>query len=85
MSIYDTSWQRLREITLSYSVPASALSNSPLGGLSVSVYGRNLWLNTDYPGIDPETNLTGASNGIGLDYFNMPNAKSYGVNLQITF
>ncbi|MEL6649817.1 MAG: SusC/RagA family TonB-linked outer membrane protein, partial [Bacteroidota bacterium] len=79
MSIYDTSWQRLREITLSYAVPASALSNSPLGGINVSVYGRNLWLNTDYPGIDPETNLTGASNGIGLDYFNMPNAKSFGV------
>ncbi|MFK7926224.1 MAG: SusC/RagA family TonB-linked outer membrane protein [Bacteroidia bacterium] len=85
MSIYDTSWRRLRELTLSYRVPASALANTPLGALSVSVYGRNLWLQTNYPGIDPETNLTGASNGIGLDYFNMPNAKSYGVNLNVTF
>ncbi|MEM6344665.1 MAG: SusC/RagA family TonB-linked outer membrane protein [Bacteroidota bacterium] len=85
MSIYDTSWRRLRELTLSYSVPSSALANLPIGSLNVSVYGRNLWLQTDYPGIDPETNLTGASNGIGLDYFNMPNAKSYGVNLQLTF
>jgi hypothetical protein len=44
-----------------------------------------LWLSTDYPGIYPETNLTGASNGIGLDYFNMPNTRSYAVLLNLTF
>lgn len=85
MSIYDGSWVRLRELTLSYAVPARVMAKTPLGGLSISVYGRNLWLQTDYPGIDPETNLTGASNGFGLDYFNMPNARSFGANLQITF
>jgi TonB-linked SusC/RagA family outer membrane protein len=84
-SIYDGSWVRLREVTLSYSVPSSLLSKTFIDSASISVFGRNLWLNTDYPGVDPETNLAGDSNGIGLDYFNQPNTKSYGVNLRLNF
>jgi len=30
---------------------------------------------TDYPGIDPETNLTGNAGGIGLEYYNNPALK----------
>ncbi|WNJ20170.1 SusC/RagA family TonB-linked outer membrane protein [Pontibacter sp. G13] len=85
MNIHDTSWQRLRELTVRYSLPASVLKNLPFEALSVSFSGRNLWLNTDYPGIDPETNLTGASNGFGLDYFNMPNTKSFGGAINVKF
>lgn len=85
MSVYDTSWQRLREVTLSYDLPGSILAKLPVEGLGISLTGRNLWLNTTYPGIDPETNLTGASNGIGLDYFNNPNTRSYGATVRVTF
>ena len=85
MEIYDTSWIRLRELTLGYSLPKSLLSGTFLGGVDITLTGRNLWLNTDYPGIDPETNLTGSSNGFGLDYFNMPNTKSYSATVKLTF
>jgi len=85
MNIYETSWVRLRELTLSYTVPRSALESLPFDAATVTLSGRNLWLSTDYPGIDPETNLTGSSNGFGLDYFNMPNTKSYGASLNLTF
>ncbi len=84
MSIFDTSWLRLRELTLSYQLPANILGTSFAGG-SISLTGRNLWLSTDYPGIDPETNLTGDSNGYGLDYFNMPNTKSYTATVRLNF
>ncbi len=84
-SIYDTSWIRLRDVSIGYNVPASLTKNLPFENLSVTLTGRNLWLNTQYPGIDPETNLTGSSNGIGLDYFNMPNTKSYNISLNATF
>ena len=53
-------------------------------GISVFATGRNLWLSTDYTGVDPETSLTGAGSNVGgFDYFNMPSTKSYilGVNL----
>ena len=85
MNIFDTSWIRLRELTLAYSLPKSLLSGTFIGGLDISLTGRNLWLSTDYPGIDPETNLTGSSNGFGLDYFNMPNTKSYSATVNLTF
>jgi len=84
MSIYDTSWIRLRDVSLSYNLPSS-LINGLFDGGTFTVSGRNLWLSTDYPGIDPETNLTGDSNGYGLDYFNMPNTKSYSATLRLTF
>jgi hypothetical protein len=53
--------------------------------LGIYVTGRNLWLQTDYSGIDPETNLLGASNAQGMDYFNMPGTRSYTLGLKVTF
>jgi hypothetical protein len=84
-NIQDGSWIRLRQLTLAYQIPSSILEKLKISRASFSVQGRNLWLKTEYDGIDPETNLTGASNGIGLDYFNMPNTKSYGATLSVTF
>ncbi len=76
-NIFETSWWRLREASISYAFPKSLVEKMRLNSLSVSFIGRNLWLQTDYPGVDPETNLTGTSNGFGLDYFNNPNTRSY--------
>ncbi|MEM9299523.1 MAG: SusC/RagA family TonB-linked outer membrane protein [Bacteroidota bacterium] len=83
-NIQDGSWIRLRELSLSYSLPNSVLSSTPFKSASLSLIGRNLWLETSYEGIDPETNLTGASNGFGLDYFNNPNTRGYAVKLRVT-
>lgn len=85
-SIEDGSWVRLREVTLSYVLPASLFADRGfLSGASVSFTARNLFLITEYSGIDPEVNLTGASNGFGLEYFGLPNTRSYGfrVNLNL--
>ncbi len=84
-SIYDTSWIRLREVSVGYDIPSKITEGLPFENLSLTLTGRNLWLSTDFPGIDPETNLTGASNGVGLEYFNMPNTRSYNVALRATF
>jgi hypothetical protein len=54
-------------------------------GANVGVFGRNLWLKTNYSGVDPETSLTGASDAQGIDYFNNPGTKTFGVNLRINF
>ncbi|GGZ79186.1 SusC/RagA family TonB-linked outer membrane protein [Algibacter mikhailovii] len=84
-NVHDASWFRLREITLTYSLPSKLLDGTFIDGVSISAYGRNLYLSTKYPGVDPETNLTGDSNGIGLDYFNNPNTKSYGFDIKLNF
>jgi len=85
MNIFDASWVRLRELSLGYNLPSKMFENSPFSDIGITLTGRNLWLSTKYPGVDPETNLEGDSNGIGLDYFNMPNTKSYVASLKLTF
>lgn len=78
-NIEDGSWIRLRDVTFTYRLPLKA---SVFENISLSVYGRNLFLITGYKGIDPETNLRGTSNAQGWDYFNLPGTKSYGVSLK---
>ncbi len=82
-AIQDGSWVRLREVSLSYTLPKFT---KYLNGLTVYATGRNLWLSTEYKGVDPETSLTGAGSSIGgFDYFNMPGARSYIVGLRTNF
>ena len=83
--VFDGSFAKLREIALSYTVPDRLLQNTGLSSAAITLAGRNLLVITDYPGIDPETNLTGDSNGIGLDYFNQPLTRTYSVALKVTF
>jgi hypothetical protein len=83
--VEESGWTRLREVTLSYDLPKSVLQSIHMKGLGIYFTGRNLWLNTKYSGVDPETSLVGASNAQGMDYFNMPGTKSYTVGLKVTF
>jgi len=84
--IEDATWTRIREVTLTYDFSSLGfLSNVGITGASLSVTGRNLALWTNYTGIDPDTNLPGARNGFGIDYFNNPSTKSYQVTLNIKF
>ncbi len=85
-AIQDAGWVRLREVSISYVLDKKILKHSPFASIEISASARNLWLDTDYTGVDPETSLTGAgSNYSGVDWFNMPNTKSYTVSLRGTF
>ncbi|MCU4177742.1 SusC/RagA family TonB-linked outer membrane protein [Carboxylicivirga sp. N1Y90] len=86
--IHDASYIRLREISMTYSLPKSIISPLKLQNVNVSLIGRNLALWSDFAdefGVDPETNLTGVSNGRGLDYFTNPSTQSYMVKINIGF
>ena len=75
--VEDGSASRLREITLSYSLKNVKLfKNTQLSNIDFSLTGRNLILWTDYTGIDPETNVTGAGLARGQDWFTNPSTKS---------
>jgi hypothetical protein len=90
--VRDGSWIRLREVGLNYRWNLSNLTTM-VQYVDISVSGRNLWLQTDYPGVDPETSLTGAggdpeSSGgalTGFDYFNNPGTRSYIFGLKFGF
>lgn len=84
--VQDMTWTRLREVTLSYSLNSEGFRKATkLSSVSFALTGRNLLLWTPYQGIDPDTNLTGASNGRGLDYFQNPNTKSFIFKLTVAF
>ena len=75
--VEDGSASRLREVTLSYSLKNLKLfKNTQLSNIDFSLTGRNLILWTDYTGIDPETNVTGAGLARGQDWFTNPSTKS---------
>jgi len=79
-----TDWVRLREISITYKLGDLVLGKQTFfKDVQIYVSGKNLLLSTPYKGIDPETNLFGANNAQGLDYFNMPNTKSVIVGLKI--
>ena len=83
--VEDASFQRLRYLTLAYEL-GDILGSAGFDKLSLSVTGRNLLLFTNYSGYDPELSLVGgSSNGQGLDYFQMPNTKSFSIGLNASF
>lgn len=87
-AIFDASYVKLREVALAYSLPARWFSARKfVKGLSVGFEGRNLWLiDAKIPHIDPEVNLFGtATVGEGVEFYNIPSSKSFGVNLRATF
>lgn len=58
----DGSYLRLRNVTLSYDVPAAFAGKLKLQSLRVFVSGDNLWTLTDFSGLDPEVDVsTGSS------------------------
>lgn len=83
--VEDGSFVKLRELSLGYSIDNKVLKSKVISGASIALIGRNIWLKTEYKGVDPETSLAGASNAQGMDYFNGPGTKSWGVNLKLNF
>jgi hypothetical protein len=82
----DGTRTRLREVSLGYTLNGKKFTEkSKLQSITFSLTGRNLALITNYSGIDPETNLTGPSNGRGLDYFNNPSTKSFIFTLRVKY
>lgn len=84
-AIQDVSWFRLRELGLSYNLKLKAIDKY-VKSIDLGFVAKNLWLKTDYKGVDPETSLTGAGSNIGgFDYFNNPGIKSYIFSLKANF
>ena len=84
MFIYDNSYVKCREITLSYTLPKAWLKNV-VDGLTISFVARNpfiVWQNI--PNIDPDSNYNNTT-GMGMEYGSLPSRKSYGFNVNVKF
>ena len=84
----DINWVRLKDVTLSYKLPAKLLSKQGfVKNASVFVTGTDLFLITNYSGMDPVVNgntaAVGGSGAAGIDFgnFPMPRGVNFGVKI----
>ena len=89
-SVFDATTIRLQEVSLSYDLPKKFLNNTPIGNLSLTFSGQNLWfravnvpkeLNVDTNAIG--TNVSG--NGSGFETISSPSSRRYGFSVRATF
>ncbi|WP_461490650.1 SusC/RagA family TonB-linked outer membrane protein [Pontibacter sp. HJ8] len=84
-NVYSTTFVRLREVTFGYTIPTALVEKTPFQSASVFLTGRNLFLITDYPNFDPETSVGGAGNFQGLEYVSLPQTRSFGAGIRVSF
>jgi len=81
-NLYDASYVKLREVSLTYKMPKSALDKIGfINDLSISVFGRNLGLlYKNNPNVDPSI----LSRDFG-EYGQQPGTKTFGTSVKFTF
>jgi TonB-linked SusC/RagA family outer membrane protein len=84
----DINWIRLKDVTFSYKLPSKLLSRQKFfKSASVFVTGTDLFLITNYSGLDPVVNgntaAVGGSGAQGIDYgnFPMPLGMNFGIRI----
>ena len=83
--ISDATYIKLREVVLTYSLPASVLGDGVFRAVSISFVGSNLWIMAkDLDHADPEAgvssgNLQGWQSGV------LPTTRNFGLTVNLTF
>lgn len=87
--IQDASYLKLREVSLYYNVPKSAISNvlgGAIQGVRLGVSGNNVFVATNYVGYDPEaSNFGNRPIGAGVDLLSFPASRRLFFHLNVTF
>lgn len=84
--VEDGSYVKLREVSLTYDLPAAFAQSLRAGSASLTVSGRNLHTWTKYSGYDPEMNLFGQLTvERGNDFGTYPIPRMYSVGISATF
>lgn len=83
---FDASYLKLREISLTYDFPQKLIQKTGLSHVSLTAFGRDLWIISDFPMYDPETAaLNGNSYVPGVEMGQMPSTATYGLTLKASF
>lgn len=84
-NLQDASYIKLRNIELSYTIPAPITQRFGISGAAVGLTGQNLFTWTNFIGLDPENNddrSVGYYANRGVTY---PNIRTYQFNLRLNF
>lgn len=83
--IQDASFVRLREVSMTLSVPQALARRLRMSAAEVTLAGRNLHLWTDYEGPDPEVQRNPNEQSILIDQWTAPPVRRYVLRLNIQF
>ncbi|GEP97071.1 TonB-dependent receptor [Chitinophaga cymbidii] len=81
----DGSFLRLRTVSLGYELPKSWLSRAKISRLRVYLQADNLWLLTNYSGLDPEVSSNMDPRFIGEDNLVLPQPRSFNAGINLNF
>jgi len=83
--IYDASYVKLREASITYRLSKEALGSRFIQGLAFSVIGSNLWIiHKNLPYADPEAGLS-SGNLQGYQSGVMPTTRNFSFNVKVNF
>lgn len=85
-NLYDNTYIKFRELSISYQVPAKIYSKARLQGLSLSLIGSNLfYIYKRVPNIDPESTLGTSGTNQFVEYTAYPSMRSFGFSIKTRF
>ncbi|HNW89597.1 MAG TPA: SusC/RagA family TonB-linked outer membrane protein [Bacteroidales bacterium] len=83
--VYDATFVKLREVSLSYNLPTKWFQKSFITGLALSAVASNPWIiYKKLPYADPESGL-GAGNLQGYSVGSLPATRDFSFNVKLTF
>ena len=84
--LFDGSYVRIKDITLSYDIPSSLLKKIGIKGMNTYFNVSNVYTFTDYPGYDPEASNSGSNIlNAGVDNGTYPTPRTYTIGLKFLF
>lgn len=85
-NVYNSSYLKLKSLTLGYSLPAKLTHKLKVSNMSVFATGTNLFTITPYPGPDPEvSDDPGSVIGGGRDASTFPTVRAYTFGIRLGF
>ncbi|APD06160.1 tonB-dependent receptor SusC [Flavobacteriaceae bacterium UJ101] len=83
--VYDASYVKLREVTISYTLPDHILQNTFIRNMTFTAIGSNLWIiDKNLPHADPEAGLS-SGNVQGWQSGVLPTTRDFGFNVKVQF
>jgi len=84
--VYDASYVKLREVSISYNLPKSLFKGTFVNGGTLSVLGSNLWIiSKNLPYADPESGLSSGNKSRGYSTGSLPTTRDIGFKLTFKF
>ena len=83
--VEDTSFLRLKQLTLNYAFPKSICNKMGITSLTCFVTGYNLFTWSSYTGQDPEVNLPSRPTDLAIDGVTTPVSRRYTFGFNLSF